>query len=73
MRKQSHPPPDPTCLSEREQQIVSLVGRGLRPLEIAARLSVNQRVFGVELRGILGKLGLSDPLELAIYARRHGL
>jgi DNA-binding NarL/FixJ family response regulator len=47
-------------LTEREGEIVSLVGQGLRNKQIAERLFISET-------------RVADRLELAIYAYRHGL
>ena len=72
--------PDPEAakiatLTEREREVVSLVGEGLKNKQIADRLRpiVSETTVRHHLTSIYGKLGVSDRLELVIYAYIHGL
>jgi len=60
-------------LTAREREIVGLVahGNGTRP--IAAQLGISEKTVRNHLVSIYSKLHVSDRLELAIYAVRHGL
>ena len=62
-----------TALTPREKQIVSLIGEGLKNTEIAARLGIGEKTVRNHLTIIFDKLGVSDRLELAVYAYRQGL
>ena len=62
-----------STLTERERQIISLIGEGLRNKQIAARLFISETTVRHYLTGIFSKLNVSDRLELAIYAYRHSL
>jgi two-component system, NarL family, nitrate/nitrite response regulator NarL len=62
-----------TALTVREKQIVSLIGEGLKNSEIAARLGIGEKTVRNHLTIIFDKLGVSDRLELAVYAYRQGL
>ncbi|HYX91763.1 MAG TPA: response regulator transcription factor [Myxococcaceae bacterium] len=62
-----------TALTAREKQIISLIGEGLRNGEIAARLGIGEKTVRNHLTIIFDKLGVSDRLELAVYAYRQGL
>jgi DNA-binding NarL/FixJ family response regulator len=62
-----------TALTAREKQIISLIGEGLRNSEIAARLGIGEKTVRNHLTIIFDKLGVSDRLELAVYAYRQGL
>ncbi len=61
------------CLTEREGEIVSLVGEALNNKQIARRLLISHATVRHHLTSIFGKLGLSNRLELLRYALRHGL
>jgi len=63
----------PVRLTAPEKQILSLVRKGLRDLEIAAALSLEETVVKDRIRTVSDRLGLPDRLQLAIYANRHNL
>lgn len=60
-------------LTEREQDIVRLVTQGFRNKEIADKLSIGEQTVKNHLHNIFDKLGVSDRLELALYALHHRL
>ncbi len=60
-------------LTDREREIVSLIGRGLRNKEIADRLFISVVTVRHHLSSVFDKLEVSDRFGLAIYAFRHGL
>ncbi len=60
-------------LTDREQEVVTLIGEGLRNQQIADRLCISVITARHHLSSIFSKLGVSDRFELAIYAYRHGL
>jgi len=60
-------------LTEREREVISLVGEGLKNKQIADRLYISETTVRHHLTSIFDKLGTSDRLELVLYAIRHGL
>lgn len=62
-----------SSLSEREREVIGLIGEGLRNKEIADRLSISEITVRHHLSSVYGKLGVGDRLELTIYAYRNGL
>jgi two-component system nitrate/nitrite response regulator NarL len=60
-------------LTEREREIVALVGQGLRYKQVAERLFISEITVRHHLTAIFAKLRVADRLELVIYAYRHGL
>jgi two-component system nitrate/nitrite response regulator NarL len=60
-------------LTEREREVIALVGEGLRNKHIAERLYISEATVRHHLTAIFAKLGVSDRFELAIYAYQHGL
>ncbi len=60
-------------LSDRERQVITLIGEGLKNREIANRLSISEVTVRHHLTSIYSKLGVADRLELTIYAYRNGL
>jgi DNA-binding NarL/FixJ family response regulator len=59
-------------LSEREQELLSLLGRGLDDAEVAAKLGVQPQTIHSHRRNILRKLNLSGTKQLVRYALEHG-
>ena len=55
-------------LTEREREVITLVGEGLKNKQIAARLFISQTTVTHHLSSIYSKLGVSDRLELVVYA-----
>ncbi len=60
-------------LSPREREVIALIGEGLKNKQIANRLFISETTVRHHLGSIFSKLGVSDRLELVIYAYRHGL
>ncbi|PKN92369.1 MAG: hypothetical protein CVU44_14620 [Chloroflexi bacterium HGW-Chloroflexi-6] len=60
-------------LSEREREIIALVGEGLKNQQIAERLFLSDVTVRHHLTSIFKKLKVSDRLELVIYAYKNGL
>ena len=58
-------------LTEREREVVALIARGLHNKAIAGELGITDHTVRHHLTAIFGKLGVSDRLELAVYALRH--
>jgi DNA-binding NarL/FixJ family response regulator len=58
-------------LSDRETEIVHLVAQGFRNREIADKLFIAQQTVKNHVHDIFDKLGVSDRLELALYAVHH--
>ena len=60
-------------LSNREKQVVQLVAQGFRNREIGEKLFISEQTVKNHLRNIFDKLGVSDRLELVLYAIHHRL
>ncbi len=60
-------------LTNREREVVSLVGQGIKSKEVADRLFISETTVRHHLTSIFGKLEVSDRVELLLYAMRHGL
>jgi DNA-binding NarL/FixJ family response regulator len=60
-------------LTEREREVVTLIGEGLKNKQIAERLFISETTVRHHLSSVFSKLNVSDRLELVIYAYRHGL
>ena len=60
-------------LTEREREVITLVGEGLRNKHIAERLYISEATVRHHLTAIFAKLEVADRFELAVYAYQHGL
>ncbi|MFQ5879595.1 MAG: LuxR C-terminal-related transcriptional regulator [Dehalococcoidia bacterium] len=60
-------------LSEREREVLGLVGQGATNREIAQGLVVTESTIKAHLRRILNKLNLRNRQQAAVYATREGL
>ncbi len=60
-------------LTEREREVIKLVGEGLRNRQIAQKLFISDITVHHHLTSIYSKLEVADRLELLIYAYRNGL
>jgi two-component system nitrate/nitrite response regulator NarL len=60
-------------LSDREKQVIALIAQGLKNKQIAAKLCLSETTVRHHLTSIYSKLGVSDRLELLVYAHRNGL
>jgi DNA-binding NarL/FixJ family response regulator len=60
-------------VTQREREVVALLVQGLRNRDIAERLFLSEQTVKNHLSNIFVKLGVSDRLELALYAIDHGL
>jgi two-component system nitrate/nitrite response regulator NarL len=57
-----------SSLTERERQVIGLIAEGLKNRQIAERLFISPTTVTHHLSSIYSKLGVSDRLELVIYA-----
>jgi two-component system, NarL family, nitrate/nitrite response regulator NarL len=64
---------DASPLSARERQVVELVSQGFKNREIAQRMFISEQTVKNHLHNIFDKLGVSDRLELALYAIHRNL
>jgi DNA-binding NarL/FixJ family response regulator len=64
----SRPPRPVDTLTRREKTIISSLMRGWRNREIAEHLSITEQTVKNHLRSIFDKVGVSDRLELVLYA-----
>ena len=60
-------------LTDREREVVALIAEGLRNKQIGKRLFISETTVTHHLSSIFSKLGVSDRLELVIYAFGHNL
>jgi two-component system, NarL family, nitrate/nitrite response regulator NarL len=60
-------------LTDREHEVIALVGEGLKNKQIADRLYISEVTVRHHLTSIFEKLKVSDRLELLIFAYQKGL
>jgi DNA-binding NarL/FixJ family response regulator len=60
-------------LSDREEEVLRLLATGLRNRDIAAVLFVAESTVKTHVEHIIQKLGVSDRVQAAVWAARHGL
>jgi DNA-binding NarL/FixJ family response regulator len=65
--------PLPDGLTEREAEVLALIGAGLSNTEIADRLFVAETTVKTHINRIFAKTQSRDRAQAALYARRHGL
>ena len=72
-RMQAEDEPVGAELTDRETEILRLIAKGLSNEEIAERLVITRSTVGVHIGRILGKLGISNRTQAALYALRMGI
>ena len=60
-------------LTRREREVLTLIAQGLKNRDIGARLFISETTVTHHLSSIFSKLGVSDRLELVIYAFANNL
>lgn len=60
-------------LTDRERDVICLIGEGMKNKDIADSLFISESTVRHHLTSVYDKLGVSDRLELVIYAFKHDL
>ncbi|WP_229691982.1 response regulator [Paenibacillus radicis (ex Gao et al. 2016)] len=58
-------------LTDREKEILALLGQGLNNKEIADRLFISEGTVKNHVSSLMSKLGLRDRTQAAVFAVRH--
>jgi two-component system, NarL family, response regulator LiaR len=58
-------------LTAREREVLELIGRGFSNKRIAHELGVAEKTVKTHVTHVLGKLGVADRTQAALYAARH--
>jgi DNA-binding NarL/FixJ family response regulator len=61
------------ALSDREREVLVLVGRGLANKVIAQRLGISEKTVKAHLTSVYRAIGVTDRTQAALWAQRHGL
>lgn len=69
----SKPTRERTQLSQREREIIVLIAQGYKNKEIAEKMFITEQTVKNHLHNVFDKLGVSDRLELALYAIHNSL
>ena len=60
-------------LTDRELDVIRFISKGLQNKDIASALGISEGTVKIHVHHIYAKLGLSNRIELAFYARDKGI
>ncbi|MEO8804091.1 MAG: response regulator transcription factor [Rudaea sp.] len=60
-------------LSEREREVLAQMAEGLNNATIGTRLGISDKTVKTHVSNILGKLGVADRTQAAVYAWKSGM
>jgi DNA-binding NarL/FixJ family response regulator len=69
----ARPEPRAARLTQREQDVLIRVARGLTNRQIADTLTISEKTVSVHVSNMLGKLGLTSRTQAALYAAHIGM
>jgi DNA-binding NarL/FixJ family response regulator len=59
--------------TQRELDVLTLVGRGMSNKQIAWRLGISEKTVKAHLGSVFDRLGVEDRVQAALWAQRHGI
>ncbi len=71
-RGEARSKPELNDLTEREQEVLQLIARGLSNRQIADEMYISEKTVKTHVSSILSKLGVQDRTQAAIWALKHG-
>lgn len=60
-------------LSDREREVLAMVGEGLPNKVIAQRLSISEKTVKAHLTSVFRQIGVTDRTQAALWAERNGV
>jgi DNA-binding NarL/FixJ family response regulator len=60
-------------LSEREREVLAMVGEGMPNKVIAQRLSISEKTVKAHLTSVFRQIGVTDRTQAALWAQRNGV
>lgn len=60
-------------LTDREREVLALVGEGLPNKLIARRLEISEKTVKAHLTRVYAQIGVTDRTQAALWARRHNI
>jgi DNA-binding NarL/FixJ family response regulator len=60
-------------LSEREREVLAMVGEGLPNKLIARQLAISEKTVKAHLTSVYRQIGVTDRTQAALWAERHGV
>jgi NarL family two-component system response regulator LiaR len=70
---QAYLPAELGVLTDREIEVLRLIARGLSNHAIAETMVISEKTVKTHVSNLLGKLGVEDRTQAAIWALKHGL
>jgi DNA-binding NarL/FixJ family response regulator len=61
------------ALSEREREVLAMVGEGLANKAIARRLGISEKTVKAHLTSVYREIGVTDRTQAALWAQRNGV
>jgi NarL family two-component system response regulator LiaR len=65
--------PLPEDLTPRELEVLQLIAAGMSNRAIAEKMVISEKTVKTHVSSVLGKLGVADRTQAAIWALQHGL
>jgi DNA-binding NarL/FixJ family response regulator len=60
-------------LTEREREVLALVGTGMANKQIARRLAISEKTVKAHLTSAFRRIGVDDRMQAALWAKEHNL